>query len=83
MSCTTALSVSAASFQQGASYPLKIVSSDGGVFLVPGNVRQQRVKLYHQTWDFVTGSGPDAAKLAQAEFSPAFCSLWESPAARK
>jgi hypothetical protein len=35
MSCTTALSVSAASLQQGASYPLKIVSSDGGVFSYP------------------------------------------------
>lgn len=31
-SCTTALSISTASLQQGASYPLKIVSSDGGVF---------------------------------------------------
>ena len=35
MSCTSALSVSAASLQQGASYPLKIVSSDGGVFSYP------------------------------------------------
>jgi hypothetical protein len=32
MSCTTSLSVTAASFQQGVGYPLKIVSTDGGVF---------------------------------------------------
>lgn len=35
MSCTTTLSVSTASLQQGASYPLKIVSSDGAVFSYP------------------------------------------------
>ena len=35
MSCTTALTVSAASLQQGASYPLKIVPSDGGFFSYP------------------------------------------------
>ena len=35
MSCTTALSVSTASLQQGATYPLKIVSSDGGILLYP------------------------------------------------